>query len=131
MGADTRLAPPDAFDDERSNASVRAECGLTTTPDETGRRSRTVRNRIARSTAGWAETPDAAEFHDALRAEEPTQRQRNLISTWMLEASNEDIILAWAEEAYTMRELVAAIHRAGAQDDNPVLNGYLNSLVKP
>ena len=48
---------------------------------------------------------------------------------WMLEASSEDVILAWAEEAYTFRELVEAIHRANAQDDNPALNAYLNSLA--
>ena len=124
------LAPPDAFDAERSNAAIRAACGLTTPPEETGRQSRTVRNRIARSCAGWAEQPAAEEFHDAIHARKPTPRQRNLISMWMLEASNEDIILAWAEEAYTVRELVAAVHRANAHGDNPARNAYLNSLAK-
>ena len=128
-GNNGTLAPPEAFDTERSNAAVRTECGLTTPPGETGRHSRTVRNRIARSCAGWPEQPTSEEFHDALRAREPTRRQQNLISMWMLEASNEDIILAWAEEAYTMRELVAAVHRAKAQDDNPARNAYLNSLA--
>ena len=129
MGRNTTLAPPEAFDTERSNAAVRAECGLTTRPEETGRQSRTIRNRIAKSCAGWADKPTTEEFHDALQAVEPTHRQQNLISMWMLEASNEDIILAWAEEAYTVRQLVAAVHRANAQDDNPTRNAYLNSLA--
>ena len=47
---------------------------------------------------------------------------------WMLEATDEDVILAWAEEAYTLRDLVAAAHRAGAQEDNPARNDYLNTL---
>ena len=85
MNAETRLAPPQAFDAENSNADIRAECGLTTPPEETGPHSRTVRNRIARSCAGWPDQPTAQEFHDALRAQTPTRRQQNLISMWMLE----------------------------------------------
>lgn len=59
-----------------------------------------------------------------------TETLQLLISMWMLEASREDIILAWLEEAYTLQELVRAIHRAKAQDDNPRLNAYLNSLAE-
>ena len=130
MKTNTTLAPPEAFDTEKSNAEIRAECGLTTPPEETGPHSWTVQKRIARSCAGWPEPPTAEEFHDALRAQKPTRRQQNLISMWMLEASNEDVILAWAEEAYTIRELVAAVHRANAQDDSPARNAYLNSLAR-
>ena len=130
MGYTTKLAPPEAFDAERSSSAIRASCGWDTASSETGRHSRTVRNRIARSCAGWPDKPTSDEFHDALQAPEPTRRQQNLISMWMLEASSEDIILAWAEEAYTLQELVRAVHRAKAQDDNPGLNAYLNSLAK-
>lgn len=129
MDRNTTLAPPEAFDAERSNAALRAECGLTTAPEETGPHSWTVRKRIASSCAGWPEHPTAEEFHDALQAQNPTLRQQSLISMWMLEATDEDVILAWAEEAYTLRDLVAAVHRAGAQDDNPARNAYLNSLT--
>ena len=102
---------------------------MTIDETETGPDSRTVRNRIARSCAGWPERPTGREFYDAIRAPRPTERQRCLISMWMLEATDEDVILAWAEEAYTLRDLVAAAHRAGAQDDNPARNHYLNTLT--
>ena len=122
------LAPAGAFDTERGNAEIRRSCGVTTDETETGPDSRTVRNRIARSCAGWPDRPTGREFYEAIRAPRPTERQRCLISMWMLEATDEDVILAWAEEAYTLRDLVAAAHRAGAQDDNPARNDYLNTL---
>ena len=39
-------------------------------------------------------------------------RQRNLVRMWASEASIAEIILGWAQRAYTIRELVAAMHRA-------------------
>ena len=38
-------------------------------------------------------------------------RQKALISTWATEASYLDIVDAWAERVYTIRELVAAFHK--------------------
>ena len=33
---------------------------------------------------------------------------------WLQEASIGEMVLAWAEKAYTFRELVHAIHKSGA-----------------
>ena len=47
---------------------------------------------------------------------------------WTKEARPDEIVMAWAEEVYTVRELVAAIHRAKA--DHPVVARELNRLAR-
>ena len=69
------------------------------------------------------------EFYDALRARQPNQRQRNLINMWWQEATNDELIRARAEDVYSIRELVAAIHAAGAQDDYPERNADVNGFA--
>lgn len=120
------LKPAEAFDDRRATAALRAECGLERRADELGRHSPTVERRIASSCAGWSERPTAAEFYDALRAGQPTGRQQSLIAMWAREATDAELLTAWMEEVYADRELVAAIHRAGAADVNPKRNADLN-----
>ena len=124
------LKPADAFDDRRPTAALRADCGIECRADELGRHSRTVERRIASSCAGWAEPPTAAEFYDALRAARPTERQQSLVAMWVREATDAELLMAWMEEVYTDRELVAAIHRAGAADVNPKRNADLNRWTK-
>ena len=125
-----RLKAATAFDNERATAARRADCGIERQVDELGRNSRAVERRIASSCAGWAHRPSAAEFYDAVRAERPTQRQKSLIAMWVREASEEELFLAWAEEVYSDRMLVEAIHRAGAADANPQRNAALNRWAR-
>ena len=124
------LKPADAFDDQRPTAALRADCGIDRRADELGRHSRTVERRIASSCAGWAELPTAAEFYDALRAAQPTQRQQSLIAMWVREATDAELLMAWMEDVCTDRELVRAIHRAGAADVNPKRNADLNRWTR-
>ena len=124
------LAPPEAFGEERGTPSFRRRIGLARTAEEVGARSRTVRRRIASSCAGWPVPPTAEEFHQAVRAAEPTERQGDLVSMWVLEATWTETLLAWAEEAYSWRELVRAIHASGAADDHLERNRELNGLAE-
>ena len=80
---------------------------------DTGRNSEAVRWRIASSCAGWGEPPTASEFYDAVRATEPTQRQKAIVLMWGSEATIGEILEAWAQHAYTLHELVRALHLAG------------------
>lgn len=82
-------------------------------PEETGRNSITVELRLARSCAGWGERPKSWEFYDAIRAEKPAGRQRTILHVFAQEAEWYELISAWAERAYTLRQLVGALHRAG------------------
>lgn len=126
----TTLAPAEAFSNRRGCAELRARCGIATEPGGTGPGSTAVTGRIASSCAGWVEPPTGAEFFEAVRAETPTTRQADIISMWLLEATDDEILLAWAEEAYSFRELVNAIHNAGAADDHPARNRQLNRLTR-
>ena len=65
------------------------------------------------SCAGWKERPTAGEFYEAVRADEPTDRQKTIIRMWGAEATLEDLVEAWAQHAYTFRQLVRALHRVG------------------
>ena len=65
--------------------------------------------------AGWRRRPRSEEFYDAVHADRPTPRERQLIRTWLQEASREDLLYAWAEGAYTWRELARAVHATAEQ----------------
>ncbi len=124
-----RLMPPEAFSTLRGSSRLREECGVVRSRDELGRNALSVRRRIRSSCAGWVRRPTAADFYDAVRAQAPDDWQQCLISMWIREATDAELALAWIEEAYTFRELVAAVHRAGAPDVNPWRNRDLNRLV--
>ena len=104
------LLPPDAFSDRpASEDSFRRLCAPGT---PRGRHAPAVRLRLASSCAGWKRRPTAEEFYDAVRAEQPTERQASIIRMWGTEATTGDIIEAWVQRAYTLRQIVAALHRA-------------------
>ena len=48
-----------------------------------------------------------------IRAEKPDLRQRTILHVFSQEAEWQELISAWAEGAYTLCQLVAALHRAG------------------
>ena len=122
------LAPAEAFSDRRADERVRSEYLPGHDPAAIRARSATVRSRLASSCCGWEVQPTTAEFYDAVHAETPTKRQRALVRMWTQEAEPAQIVLAWAEEVYTMRELVAAVHRA--QADHPTVAKALNRLAR-
>ena len=104
------LLPAEAFSDQpASETAFRRLCA----PEAAcGRDAKAVHRRIMSSCAGWKERPTAAEFHDAVRANEPTDRQKVIIRMWGAEATLEDLVEAWAQQAYTFRQLVRALHLA-------------------
>ena len=109
---DPQLLPTERFPDTEAEPWHGAMIGAPTDPGERGQHSRTVRTRLMLSTAGWKQRPDAAEFYEAVRAEHPTPRQRAILSTWAAEAEWHELLAAWTEHAYTLRELATALHRA-------------------
>jgi len=128
LADDTKLAPPETFIDRQGSAQVRAACGIVVPADEIGPNCRTVARRIASACAGWRNPPTPREFFEAVRAERPSPRQAVIVTMWLREASDDDLILAWAEEAYTFRQLAHAIHRSGAENSYPERNRDLNML---
>ena len=108
-----RLRKPEAFSDTEPTAEETQRLGRARGPRETGRNSITVELRLARSCAGWSERPKSWEFYDAVGAEKPDDRQRTILHVFAQEADWYELISAWAEGAYTLRRLVAALHRSG------------------
>ena len=107
------LRKPEVFADIEPTAHEAQRLSRARGPEETGRNSITVELRLARSCAGWDERPKSWELYDAIRAEKPAGRQRTILHVFAREAEWYELISAWAERAYTLRQLVAALHRAG------------------
>ena len=125
------LLPPDAFhtadETPTDRRSLRSRFGL---PEgSTGENSSAVRSRFVSCTAGWPTPPTSEEFYLAVQAAAPSSRQKAVIRAWLAEATYQEIMLAWLEEAFSWRELVAAVHRVGYQPYG--LNRYLNQFAKP
>lgn len=107
------LRPAACFSTRRPTPDQRAAIRPRALPKEVRQQSGTIGARLASSCAGWAEPPTAAEFYAAIRADQPTERQRQILDAWIREASWEEIVGGWADEVYTFRELAEALHRAG------------------
>ena len=107
------LGPAIAFSDRRVEAARRRALMPERLDEETGPQSRTVTDRLLLACAGWTETPSAAEFYDALRADEPTVRQRSIVLAWLQEATDDELWYAHIEDAYSWRQLTAAIQACG------------------
>ena len=109
--APATLLPASAFSDEP--ATDRDFERLEDPNARTGRYADAVHFRLMSSCAGWKTRPTASEFYDAVRATGPTARQRAIVSAWGREATFFELLEAWAQRAYTDRELVRALHLAG------------------
>lgn len=107
------VLPPARFSDARATAEQRRMVNAPTTASETGPNSRSIRMRLACSCAGWNEPPTSDEFHAAVRAKTPTERQRAILESWSNEAEDIEVLDGWTEDAYTLRQLAAALQRAG------------------
>jgi len=108
--APATLLPPEAFSD--AEATPRDFQRLCEPGAGTGRHAAAVHRRIMSSCAGWRRRPTAEEFYEAVRATHPTARQQAIIDMWGREATFQDLLEAWAERAYTDRQLVRALHLA-------------------
>ncbi len=123
------LAPIDAFPDEYSTADDLAATRLDADPDATGPRSRTIRGLLGGACAGWRVRPTSVELYDALRADDPTNRQRSIAAVLINEASFEDLVNAHTEGAFTWRQLARAALRQGTVP--PLRIRQINAFATP
>ena len=85
-----------------------------TRPKRDGRRGPS-RGESARSAPAGRSPPTPAEFYEAVRAEEPSERQKAIVLMWVSEATTHEIMAAWAQHAYTFRQLAQARQGPGRQ----------------
>ncbi len=116
-GRHVPLLPPERFSDEYSRADPRFN-------EPRGANAGAIAGLLAGSCCGWGRRPSAAEFHDAVREAEPSQRQRAIINVLITEASNDSIALAYLQGAFTWRQLATAMLRHG--NYSPRLARYVN-----
>ena len=76
-----------------------------------GAKAQVLTSRIISSCAGWPKWPTSEELFEAFHAEQPTTRQHALVGMWVCEATDTELMDAWIQEVYTLRELVEAMHR--------------------
>ena len=81
-------------------------------PEATGAAAPVLHWRVASSCAGYARKASGGELYEALHAENPTIRQKALVSMWVNEATDSEIVRGLAQQAYTLRDLVSAMHRS-------------------
>ena len=101
------LGPPEAFSNELAPDGLTAKVQ----PDHetrTGRESSTVTAVFASRCCGYRQPPTTAELYDAMRRTRPTERDKVVLTAWVVEATERDWLLAWTEQAYSWRMLVRA-----------------------
>ncbi|MCY4599232.1 MAG: hypothetical protein OXF27_04865, partial [Acidobacteria bacterium] len=98
-------------------------------PDATGPRSRTIRGLLGGACSGWRVRPISVELYDALRADNPTRRQRAIATVLINEASFEELVNAHTEGGFTWRQLARAARRQGAVP--PVRIRQINAFATP
>ena len=84
-----------------------------TVEGERGPESSAIRSLLAGACAGWKHPPDSAEFYDAMRAEEPSRRQKTIAAVLISEGTANDVLLAHLQGAFTWRQLGRMMHRRG------------------
>lgn len=107
------LLPPGCFDAEPAGERYTELLRADVPGRGSGADSPTVQLWLGCRCAGWAAPPTGEEFHAAFRAAEPSRRQVAILDAWANQAAWTEALQAWAEHAYTLRELAAALHRAG------------------
>lgn len=110
---DPVLEPAQMFDDRYSTLFELAAIRPDADPARTGAHSQTIRGLFCGACAGWRTRPTSVELYDAMRADEPTNRQQSIAAVLINEASFEDLVNAHLEGAFTWRQLARAAHRQG------------------
>ena len=78
-----RLAPLEAFSDELAENGLAARVQPHHQP-RCGRESTTVSAVFASRCCGYREPPTAAELYDAMRRSDPTDRERTVLTAWVI-----------------------------------------------
>ena len=123
------LAPLDAFPDEYATADELAAIRPDADRDATGPHSRIIRGLLGGACAGWRVRPTSVELYHALRADNPTRRQRSIVTVLINEASFEELVNAHTEGAFTWRQLARAARRQGAVP--PLRIRQINAFATP
>ena len=130
--SDITVLPPERFTDEpmpeHRKKNLRGEW-YEKAKKAGPRNSPIVEGRFAQVCCGWPDPPTAKELYEAVRAENPTARQRAVFTTWLCESPAYELIEGWADGVYTIRQLVRAMYAHGWETGPR--SQYLNNFAQP
>ena len=98
------LRPTDAF----NNEYCKDEAGI---GKGRGPGSGIIADLLTGCCSGWAVRPTSDEFYEAMRAQTPTRRQQTIASVLIDEATRDQVLLAYWQQAFTWRQLARAMRR--------------------
>ena len=129
VGEHIRLLPPERFSPDLADEGCYYDAFEGRRPPRRGRRSRALNTVMVARCAGWDKLPTGEDLHDAFHAEEPTERQIRMVRTFFGEGGEQLLIQAWAQQAFSHRTLVRALHRAGCATGNTIHASLLIRLI--
>lgn len=109
--APAQLRPLEDFSDEYADPTEYK----TVDQSRVGPKSAALQGLIDGDCCGWVQRPTTDELYEAMRADEPTDRQRSLASV-LLRADFWELMGAWMEAAFTWRQLARAMSRREYQN---------------
>ena len=112
-----RLAPPKAFSNELAPEELRRRLQPDRPADRIEARSETAARVFASRCAGDVRPPTAAELCDAMRRDEPTEREQSVLCSWILHATVDDL---WWAKRIIAQKTAAAPRSGGGQPKKAV-----------
>lgn len=129
VGEHIQLLPPERFNPDFAHANCYFDAFDGNRPPQRGRSSRALNIVMVAKCAGWDRLPSGQDLYDAFQAEEPSDRQILMVRTFFDEGNEDLLIQAWAQQAFSHRTLVKALHHAGCTTGNTVHSSLLIRLI--
>ena len=129
VGHHIRLLPPERFSPHLAHPNRYYDAFEGRLPPRRGRRSRALNIVMVTKCAGWDKLPSGEDLYDAFHAVSPAQRQILMVRTFFDEGSEQLLIQAWAQQAFSHRTLTQALHRADRTIGNTVHSSLLIQLI--
>ena len=129
VGDHIRLLPPERFSPVLAGDDCYYDAFEGRQPPQRGRRSRALNIVMVTRCAGWDRLPSGKDLYDAFHAEQPSDHQIRMVRTFFDEGDEQLLIQAWAQQAFSHRTLVRALHCAGCTTGNTVHASLLIQLI--
>ena len=129
VGEHIQLLPPERFSANLADDDLYYDAFEGHRPPQRGRRSRALNAVMVSKCAGWDKLPTGEDLYDAFHAEQPSSRQLQMVQTFFDEGDERFVIQAWAQQAFSHRTLVRALHLAGCTTGNTVESSLLIRLI--
>lgn len=129
VGDHIQLLPPERFSPALADADCYYDAFEGRQPPQRGRRSRALNIVMVTKCAAWDKLPSGKDLYDAFHAEPPSRCQIRIVRTFFDEGDEQLLIQAWAQQAFSHRTLIRALHRAGCTTGNTIHSALLIQLI--